>query len=77
LRALAPDNSVLSNGGSTFPFQGSSIQYTDKLDIDYANVDKDVFMYASPYTHQFVSGKYTLEAYMDGYLIGTATVELK
>lgn len=77
LRALAPDNSVLSNGGSTFPFQGSSIQYTDKLDIDYANVDKDVFMYASPYTHTFVSGKYTLEAYMDGYLIGTATVELK
>jgi hypothetical protein len=77
LRATAPDGSVLSTGGSTFPFQGSSLQYTDKLDIDYANADKDVFMYASPYSHQFVSGKYTLEAYMDGFLIGTAVVELK
>ena len=77
LRATAPDGSVLSTGGSTFPFQGSSLQYTDKLDIDYVNADKDVFMYASPYSHQFISGKYTLEAYMDGFLIGTAVVELK
>jgi len=77
LRAIAPDGQVFTNGGSTFTFQGENRIYTERADIDYSNTDKDVFMYASPFSNTFVTGKYTLEAYMDGYLLGTASVELK
>jgi len=77
LCAIAPDNTVFTNGGSTFPFNGQSKLYTEAVDIDYTNTDKDVVIYASPFSNTFTKGVYKLEAYMDGYLLGTATVELK
>ncbi len=77
LRAVAPDGKVFTNGGSTFTFQGENRIYSERTEIDYANTDKDVFMYASPFSDAFVTGKYILEAYVDGYLLGTASVELK
>lgn len=77
LCATAPDNTLFTTGGSTFQFNGQSKLYTEAIDIDYTNSDKDVVIYASPMSKTFTKGVYTLEAYMDGYLLGTATVELK
>lgn len=77
LRATAPDGQVFTNGGNTFTFEGRSITFSEKQDFEYKNQDLDVIMYASPYASQFVAGKYTLEVYMDGYLLGSSTTELK
>ena len=77
LRATSPDGQVFTNGGNTFSFEGRSITFSEKQEIDYQNQDKDVIMYASPFATAFVAGKYTLEVYLDGYLLGTAVTELK
>ncbi len=78
LRAYAADGqTVYTNGGSTFTYKGTSQIYTERQEVDYRNQELDVFMYAQPFSTPYTKGVYKLEAYMDGNLLGTTTVELK
>ncbi|MCX6182818.1 MAG: hypothetical protein NT150_12920 [Bacteroidetes bacterium] len=77
LRCIEPGGAIFTNGGAKFTLNGQETLYSERQDVDYQNRDLDVIMYATPYSSQFVAGTYTLEAYMDGYKLGTATVELK
>ena len=77
LICTAPDGTKFTNGGNTFVFEGKTITFSERQDVDYQNRDLDVIMYATPYASQFVEGVYTLEAFMDGYLLAKATTELK
>ncbi len=77
LICTAPDGTKFTNGGNTFTYEGKTITFSERQDVDYQNRDLDVIMYATPYATQFVAGTYTLEAFMDGYLLATASTELK
>ncbi|MFM7022898.1 MAG: hypothetical protein ACKOXB_07960 [Flavobacteriales bacterium] len=77
MRCTEPGGTVFNNGGTTFILDGKQQLYSERQDVDYQNRDLDVIMYANPYTNTFKEGTYKLEAYMDGYLLGSATVELK
>lgn len=76
LRVMGPDGAVISSDQATFDSNGQSLVYTMKQTIDYANVDLPVqVMWATG--SPLVKGKYTIEIYHTGNLIGKSTMDLK
>lgn len=76
VRITGPEGYVLGNPlGAVFDFEGEQWTYSAMRDVDYKGKDLDVSLY---YTGAgIVSGKYSVQLYMDGYRIGSTEVVLK
>jgi hypothetical protein len=76
IRVLGPDKKCISSGSQTFKTNGQDTPYTVSQDINYNNQKIDQCIYwakGSAYT----KGKYVIEAYLEGNLIGTSSTMLK
>lgn len=76
LRVLGPDGAVMSANTETFKGNSQDLTYTVKQTIDYNNSDTPVDV-AWAKGSQFVKGKYNVEIYHAGNLIGKSLIDLK
>ncbi len=77
VRVLNPDGSVMANiNKETFKSQGLDVTFTIKENVEYKNAGTPVVvMWAKG--SQFISGKYSVEIYHAGVLIGKSEIDLK
>lgn len=76
VRITGPDGYVLAGDvASLFSFEGDKLTYSAVREIDYQNKDLEVGLFYNG--AGITSGKYKVEVYMDGYLIGTSESYLK
>ena len=76
IRVLGPDGAVMSAEKETFKVNGRDMSYTMKETVQYSNSDTPVaIMWAKG--SEFVKGKYNVEIYHSGILIGKSMIELK
>ncbi len=74
-RITGPDGYIMAGDASSlFEYQGERITYSAARDVDYRNADLNVSLY---YNGDVVSGKYLVEVYMDGNMVGQAEMLLK
>jgi len=77
LRVLGPDGGVMTADHATFKSSSAeNLEYTTKESVDYNNEDTPVQIVWAKGT-QFAKGKYSVEVYCGGNLIGKSTAELK
>jgi len=74
-RILKPDNSVMGNKG-TFPYESTTLEYTEKKYIDYTGEEEKVTMYTDV-TEFLEAGTYKLFLFCDKQMIGQTTFTLK
>lgn len=73
-----PNNMPITDGGSNFNFEGKSLAFTVKDQVEYNNEKKDMVMYGKNlFKENFDPGVYTVEIYCEGAKIGNTTVDLK
>lgn len=76
VRITGPDGYVLAGDvSSLFDYEGDKLTYSAVREIDYQNKDLEVGLYYNG--EGITSGIYSVEIYMDGYMIGTAEAYLK
>lgn len=76
VRVLGPDGAVMSAEKESFKINGQDMSYTMKETVQYSNKDTPVeIMWAKG--SEFVKGKYNVEIYQSGVLIGKSMIELK
>ena len=76
VRLLAPDGYVLSSEDApTFDFEGERLSYSAQRTIDYQNEDIEVGIFYSG--EGFTAGKYTIQLYAEGRLIGQSEVVMR
>lgn len=76
VRVLGPDGAAMSMTQETFITDGQALVYTSRETISYENTDLEVeAMWAKG--SEFSKGKYNVELYHQGVLIGKSTIELK
>ena len=74
-RILKPDNSVMGTKG-TFPYENTSLEYTEKKYIEYNGEEQTVTMYSD--VEEFLeAGTYKLFVFCDKQMIGQTTFSLK
>lgn len=76
MRVLSPDGAVMSTSSETFMYKGAATLYTTRESIMYENKNTDLCIYwqkGSTYN----AGKYSIELYCDGNVIGQTSLELK
>jgi hypothetical protein len=76
IRVLGPDGTVMSADRQTFKVKGQDVIYTIKETVEYHNVDTPVDIPFAKGTG-FTSGRYNIEMYPAGLLIGTSVIDLK
>lgn len=74
-RILKPDNSVMGNKG-TFPYESTTLEYTEKKYIDYTGEEEKITMYTDV-TEFLEAGTYKLFLFCDKQMIGQTTFTLK
>lgn len=76
VRITAPDGYVLSSEGApSFEFEGERLSYSAERTIDYQNQDIEVGIF---YTGSgFTTGKYTVQLYSEGRLIGSSEIVMR
>ena len=74
-RILKPDNSVMGKKG-TFPYENTTLEYTEKKYIEYTGEEEKVTMY-SDVTEFLEAGTYKLFLFCDKQMIGQTTFTLK
>jgi hypothetical protein len=82
IRILRPDNVVVvqkAGGDYTFNFNGESLEYSIKQEIEYKNKDTFTCMYWTKKTKAdpAMVGVYNVIIYADGFEIGKSSFELK
>lgn len=76
VRVLGPDGVVMSAEKESFKINGQDLSYTMKETVQYNNKDTPVeIMWAKG--SEFVKGKYNVEIYQSGVLIGKSMIDLK
>ena len=75
VRILKPDNSVMGKKG-TFPYENTTLEYTEKKYIEYTGEEEKVTMY-SDVTEFLEAGTYKLFLFCDKQMIGQTTFTLK
>jgi hypothetical protein len=79
LRLNEPDGSTLfdlATGGGMFTYEGKEIPFTLKTDVLFDNKKPEVgFVYLKGSGYK--PGKYTVELYSEGYIIGTGSFTVK
>ncbi|MBW7844087.1 MAG: hypothetical protein H3C45_00265 [Bacteroidia bacterium] len=79
IKVIGPDGATLYNeaaGSGSFTFQGQESLYSTKQEIEFEQKAMDVKLYWSRGT-TFGKGIYKVELYVDGFVIGESTFELK
>jgi predicted nuclease with TOPRIM domain len=76
IRILTPDGAVLSTTNETFMYKGQAILFTSKDSFDYDNNQMSLCFYSDKGT-SLNRGKYMVEIYSGGNLIGTSSLMLK
>ncbi len=74
-RILKPDNSVMGNKG-TFPYENTTLEYTEKKYIDYTGEEEKITMYTDV-TEFLEAGTYRLFLFCDKQMIGQTSFTLK
>lgn len=76
VRITGPEGYILGNpAGAVFEYEGERWTYSAMREVDYTGKDLDVSVFYSG--AGITSGKYAVQIYMDGYLIGSSEVILK
>lgn len=77
LQIIRPDDVVLSSPeAGMFEYDGESLVYSAKRDLEYANEDIEMCIYWDA-TEELIAGTYFVSLYAEGYEIGTGTLMLK
>ena len=76
IRVSGPDGNVMSSEQQSFTTGSETIVYTVKQTVDYNNKDTNVDVVWAKGT-QFMKGKYNVELYHGGEIIGKSMVDLK
>ena len=76
IRVLGPDGKVMEISPQSFMAGGQSVEYTLKQSVEYSNKATDVDAVWAKGT-QFTKGKYNVELYHGGEIIGKSMIELK
>lgn len=76
LRVIGPDGFVMTSNQESVKVNGQDLQFTSKQVVDYNNSDTNVQMTWAKGS-QFVKGKYNVEIYHSGSIIGQSAIELK
>jgi Tfp pilus assembly protein PilO len=76
IRVLSPDGAVMSTSSETFIYNNQATLYTTRETFEYDNKDTDICLYYSKGS-TYIKGKYTIEIYVDGSLIGSTGLTLK
>lgn len=71
-----PGGKVLAEGGGTFEYMGSQMGYSAKKMIYYSNKNVDLCMEFSPKS-KMEKGTYKCEIYIDGFMLGTTSFNMK
>lgn len=74
-RILKPDNSVMGKKG-TFPYENTTLEYTEKKYIDYTGEEEKITMYTDV-TEFLEAGTYKLFLFCDKQMIGQTSFTLK
>lgn len=76
IRVLSPDGAVMSTSSETFMFNNQATLYTMRETFEYENRDADVcFHWAKGSV--YIKGKYQIDIYVDGSLVGTTSLTMK
>jgi phosphopantetheinyl transferase (holo-ACP synthase) len=76
LRVLSPDNAVMTTSPETFLVNNRPTLYTQRESFDYDNREQPVCIYWRKGS-AYIKGKYTIELYIDGTMIGNTNLVLK
>jgi flagellar basal body-associated protein FliL len=82
VRIVRPDNVVVTqklDGDYTFQYQGQTMEYTSKQEVDYQNKDTSTCIYWTKKSKEesAMVGVYNVFIYADGFEIGTSSFMLK
>jgi flagellar basal body-associated protein FliL len=82
VRIVRPDNVVVTqklDGDYTFQYQGQTMEYTSKQEVDYQNKDTSTCIYWTKKSKEedAMVGTYNVFIYADGFEIGTSSFVLK
>jgi predicted RNase H-like nuclease (RuvC/YqgF family) len=75
LRIIAPDSSVLTDGGA-FIYREKSIAYTAYRDVSYENNNLPVAIFYN-LTEKIAEGNYKIELYLNGDIIGQSAFTIE
>jgi hypothetical protein len=71
-----PSGQVINAKGTFDIADGTEAKYTDQTVINYENADLDVVMLVERKGDKYEKGSYPIEVYVEGKLVGSASVEL-
>ena len=78
IRVKGPDGILMTNGGQqVFTAGGEQMIYSASREIDYEGSEIEVCIYFNPEGAKFTKGVYTVDAYTNRGLLGTAQIYLK
>jgi len=76
IRVLSPDGAVMTTSSETFLYNNQATLYTTRETYEYDNKQTDLCLYWTKGS-QYAKGKYNIEVYTDGSLIGSTELTLK
>ncbi len=76
LKITGPDGTTMSGGTETFTFEGKESLYSGKETVNYENARTPVTITWSKST-DWAKGKYLIEVYTEGYMIGSKELVLR
>ncbi|MFN9595514.1 MAG: hypothetical protein ACK560_01860 [Bacteroidota bacterium] len=76
VRVLSPDNAVMTTNSETFLYNNQPTLYTVKETFEYDNESTPVCVQWNKGS-VYIKGKYTIEVYIDGSMVGSTFIELK
>ncbi len=71
-----PAGQVINAKGTFAVADGTEAKYTDQTIVNYENADLDVVMLVERKGEKYEKGTYPIEVYVDGKLVGSASLEL-
>ena len=71
-----PGGQVINAKGTFMLEEGAEAKYTDQTMVNYENADLDVVMLVERKGDKYVAGSYPIEVYVEGKLVGSASLEL-
>jgi hypothetical protein len=76
VRVLSPDNAVMTTNSETFQYNNQPTLYTVKESFDYDNESVSLCINWNKGS-TYIKGKYTIEVYIEGAMVGSTQVDLK
>lgn len=76
VRVLSPDNAVMTTSSETFQYNNQPTLYTVKESFDYDNESLSVCVNWNKGS-AYIKGKYTIEVYIEGTMVGSTQIDLK